>query len=267
MFLELIILTLVVFSVFLVSYKGAVHEFQILQKDWSPNIEWGPLLGEQLPLVIRNVSPDWQGVWTRKASERKTWPVQILGEEGQQLRTTWREWLASGPGEPMFVNGEEIAAAVKLSLREWTDGGFCRATWLSQPSRTEVGVLGPRNDSVRAAKKTTAITTLVQATDGAPLSIWLAHDGAVPAEVAKELRGKNPWQLKSEEIPWIDEVKFIEIKLRPGNALAIPAHWWWAARTQLPVVADKPRMADGAWFWIAEFQTPVSWVVSKVAKK
>jgi hypothetical protein len=261
--LEILLVILLIVAFFLVAYKGAVHEFQILQKDWAPNIDWSSLLGEQLPLVIRNVDPTWQGTWGRSVS-KKPWPIQV-SKNGQVFKGKWNEWLASPPGQPPIVEDSmwEIAELQRPPVEVWEDGGFRRTTWipahLLQPT---VHILGPAEDSVQPVRKTTAATTVVQAADGAPLQVWLAHEGAVPASVP--LEGSNPWTLTQENVPWIQEVKFIEVKLRPGNALAIPTHWYYALRPALPVVGDRPTMADGAWYWIAPFHTPVSWGVSQL---
>lgn len=261
MILEIIFCCIVIIAFCTVSYKGAVHEFQIVQKDWAPNIDWSSLLSEQVPIVIRNVNPDWMGVWTRRSTEHKSWPTRV--KQGKSLlQTTWREWLSSSPGQPLLENGDEMAKVVQIPLEEWRFGGFRRWAWLPFGHSIKVDVLGPSPESVRGVEKTRATTTILQSTDGAPLQVWLAHEAAMPSEVADELQGRNPWILQSEDIPWIDEMKFIEIKLRPGNALALPAHWYYAVRTQLPVVGDHITMADGAWYWKATFQTPISWIAS-----
>ncbi len=268
MLLEIIFLVLIVFAALMVSYKGAMAEFQILQKDWSPNIEWSPLLAEGFPLVIRNVSPDWMGNWTANATSRKAWPILVKGGE-TLLRSQFSEWVTSDAKQPPLENAEELAEVLRLPLTQWTDGGFRRWQWLPTSTvRSHVHILGPATEAhVWNCEKTTAACTLIQATDGLPLMVWLAHEGAVPASVAPELVGKNPWAIA--EIPWMEEVKFVEVKLRPGNALAIPAHWWWAARPAMPPLTNgEERMMDGAWFWVAEFQTPVSWIASRpYAKK
>jgi hypothetical protein len=145
----------------------------------------------------------------------------------------------------------------------WEDGGFKRWSWIpAHLTQTTVHVLGPTD--IRQVQKTTAASTLLQATDGAPLTLWLAHEGAVPAKVIPALLQKDPWSLTADAVPWISEVKFVEIRLRPGNAIAIPTHWYWAAKPQPGDVGSMSCMADGSWFWIAEFQTPISWLVSKV---
>lgn len=265
--LEVLLVVLLVLAFFLIAYKGAVHEFQILQKDWSTDIPWSNLLSEQLPIVVRNVDPAWQGGWTRRATQHKTWPIRVLTEDGPR-KGKWNEWLASPPGQPVIDprSMSDIQAFVKAPVVSWSDGGFHRWNWLPvQSSAEENHVLGPSATSILPVRKTVAAATTIQATDGAPLQLWIAHEGAVPASVSQTLVGEDPWA--SQDIPWMNEVKFIEMKLRPGNALVLPAHWYFAARPLLPVVSDQPIMADGAWFWIAEFHTPISWLVSCLAKK
>jgi hypothetical protein len=266
MVLEILLLFLVVSAILLAVYKGAVQEYQILQKDWSPTIDWSSLLSEKLPIVIRNVDPEWQGRWTRDATQHKNWPLVVKDEHGTLLRTTWSEWLSSPPGQPPMHNGHELAEVAHIPLDQWRDGGFRQWSWLPL-NYANVGVLGPHVDTVLPTEKTKSACTIVQATDGIPLQIWLAHEGSVPASVADHLMGRNPWSLKSEQVPWIEELKYIEIKLRPGNAIAIPTHWWWAARAALPAVSERPVMADGAWYWVAHAENPVSWTVNVLTKK
>lgn len=257
MFLEIVLLLLLLFAALVIVYKGAVHEYQILQKEWSPNIEWSHLLKEQLPIVIRNVSPEWRGNWTRKATEHKSWPVYVETEEEIQ-RTSWKDWIHSSPGEPHITNNDEIASIAKLPLQEWFDGGFSRWCWLPKAS-PNVFVL--TSESPLPLTKTTAAATLLQATDGEPITVWLAHDGSVPSEIQADIKGKDPWKLTATEVPLFDEVKFIEVKVRPGNALVIPTHWWFSVTS-----SSVPTKADGGWGWIATFQTPVSWIVSSLTK-
>lgn len=258
MVLELLIFFGIALCVCLMAYKGAVHEFQIVQKDWISGMNWSALLGEGVPLVIRNVVPEWMGFWNRKATSRKLWPTQV--QDGDEfLTTTWRDWIQSVPGQPPVQNGRDLATFAKIPVQTWVDGGFTRLSWIA-PWVVDAHVLGPTEDTLLPAYKTTASCTLLQSTDGAPLQIWLAHEGAVPTEVAPDLTGENPWLLKSDEVPWMEEVKFIEIKLRPGNALAVPPHWWIAARPMFGTQAAT-QMGDGAWFWRAEFHTPISYLI------
>ncbi len=259
--LEVLLVILLIVAFLMVAYKGAVHEFQILQKDWKPTIDWSALLAEQLPLVIRNVDPTWQGSWTRKATSQKTWPIQVR-KEGALFKGRWNEWLQN-PGQPPLTpeTVKEISAFTGTPLPLWADGGFHRWSWIpAHLVNASCRILGP--GVAQPVRRTTAACTLVQATDGAPLTLWLAHEGAIPAKVVPAVVGRDPWSLTQENVPWISEMKFIEMRLRPGNALAIPTHWHWAAKAEGEEGVGV--MGDGGWFWVAEFHTPVSWLVSRV---
>jgi hypothetical protein len=256
--LEILLVFLLILAFLVVAYKGAIHEFQILQKDWKPTIDWSALLAEQLPLVIRNVDPTWQAAkipWTQKAVAGKTWPIQ-LRKDGALFKGRWNEWLTGPPGQPPLTpdTWREISAIIAPPLPMWEDGGFHRWSWIPAHITTPLVQIFT---NVQPVRRTTAATTLIQATDGAPLTLWLAHEGAVPAKVVPAIKGKDPWSLTADQVPWISEVKFIELRLRPGNAIAIPTHWYWAA---------KPE-GESSWCWIAEWQTPVSWIVSSLQNR
>lgn len=265
MFLESLLVILLILGFLVMAYKGAVHEFQILQKDWAPNIDWSSLLSEQLPIVIRNVASEWRGAaWTRAATAQKSWPIHVRTTNGSLMRGAWGPWLTSPPGEPAIQNLDEIAAFVDVPLHAWTDGGFRRWSWLPTGlgAQKHVGILGPSDDAVQPLRKTVAAATVLVATDGAPLQVWLAHEGAIPASVP--LENQDPWRSTA---PWIGEVKFIEMRLRPGNALVLPPHWWYALRPEIDVFGSYATMAEGSWWFTAEFHTPVSALVATVTKK
>jgi len=231
-------------------YRGAIHEFQILQKDYSSDHNWSELLSEQLPLVVRSLPKHWLGQWTRAQTSRKTWVVKVRDTDGRLFRTTWNAWLESPEGEP--ENLQDFATLVKLdtAVRNWSDEGFRRWYWF--PMGT------PKPDiltTFRGVEKNTSELTTIVSTDGAPLELWIAHEGAIPDNVAEEIRGQNPWILTTREVPWIGEVKYIEVKLRPGNAITIPAHWWYALRSE--------GGAD-AWFFSADAHTVPSMFATAV---
>ena len=257
MILELLFLALLVFGVCLVAYKGAIHEFQILQKTYSPDQEWSDVCSEQLPIVIRDLPRPWLGMWTRQKTEHKTWLITVRNTDGKKYKTTWNNWLNTPSPRPVPLNMDEIAEVAKLqsTLGHWRDDGFRRWSWL--PSGAPTPAIYNTSD-IQGVQKSRAEYTAIVSTDGTPLELWLAHEGAIPDAVAEDLMGKDPWIQTTDEIPWIGEVKYIEIKLRPGNAVLIPRHWYYAIRTA----------GEGdAWFWQGAFHTPVSWVVNRVASR
>jgi hypothetical protein len=238
-------------------YRGSVQEFQVLQKEYKHNQPWSEILGEQLPLVVRTLPNSWMGAWTHAQTASKSWELHVKEHE-QTFRTTWATWVADPQGVPDL---EPLAEVSKLneSVQQWMNEGFRRWSWLPSHVQTATPRLLRTGEIVPVQQHRAAFTAFV-ATDGPPLILWIAHEGAVPANTANELRGKDPWIQTVKEIPWIGEVKYIEVKLRPGNAILIPSHWWVAVK---PVESKESVLS---WYWTAEFHTPISWVVSRYKK-
>ena len=96
--------------------------------------------------------------------------------------------------------------------------------------------------------------TVLTVTDGAPLTVWLAHEGALNGS---ELLGENPWTATSDTVPSIGDVKYIEIRVRQYNAIAIPKHWYYALKNDDTMPC---------WYHSVELHTPVSRIVALSTK-
>lgn len=259
MILELLFVILLIVAISVVAYRGAVHEFQILQKDYGNQIDWSSHLAEQLPLIVRNLPKHWLGPWTAQQTSHKSWVVFVKDGNGKKYRTSWTNWLQSSPENlpPQPVNKHDLANVARLqyTLENWTAENFRRWSWIP------VSVPKPfvfRSHEVEGIRKTTAEFTAIVSTDGEPLELWLAHEGAVPSSVANDLIQNDPWIQTTATIPWIGEVKFIEIRLRPGNAILVPKHWY---------IAIRNTGTQHAWFWTGEFHTPISRFASWIHDK
>ena len=258
MVLELLFLFFLIAGLCALAYRGAIHEFQILQKDYDEEHNWSELLGEELPLVVRGLPKSWLGGWTAKHTGKKTW-LTVVRNGGKKFKTTWTNWLTTPAPRPQPESMKEIAAVSRLdhAFSNWTADGFRRWSYLPSSLPTPFVLSEPQYIGVQ---KATAEQTVITATDGAPLELWIAHEGAIPANVADDLAGKDPWTQTTADIPWIGEVKYVEIKLRPGNAVVLPKHWWWSIR---PAASEEKEPHD-SWFWVGTLHTPVSWIATKL---
>lgn len=258
MILELAFVLILVLAVSIFAYRGSVHEFQILQREYVAHTPWDELLNEQLPVVIRGVPKSLQGGWNESRTAAKRWPVMVddaAHAHSRRYKTTWDAYLQEQTlNQP--VNSNEIAEIAKLdvTLQNWTADGFHKYYWV--PTSTPHPVVA-QPSYTQGVTKAIAEATLITNTEGGALHIWLAHGGAVPSNVTSELRGKNPWIQTTDDIPWISEVKYVEIILRPGNALLVPRHWYYAIQA-----ADSNPTPT--WYWVGEFHSPVSWLVSRL---
>ena len=71
MVLELAFLVLLIVGLCALAYRSAVHEFQILQKDFTEENNWSELLSEELPLVIRGIPNLGRVFGMKKPPQRK----------------------------------------------------------------------------------------------------------------------------------------------------------------------------------------------------
>jgi hypothetical protein len=159
-------------------------------------------------------------------------------------------------------NGERIALSAGLPdlVKDWRTAGVYRWTWIPTAS-CSVHLLPPIETACHPLQQVRSDCKWIVSTDGTPLRLWLAHEGSIPPEL--KITGRNPWTLTTEEFPWIMDIKFMEMRLRPGQAVLLPTHWWFAIKPELPIVSDHPTVANGSWYWTADLQTPISWLLFK----
>jgi len=263
MIFETLFLILLIFGIAVVAYRGAIHEFQILQKDYVPNAGWTEMMNEQLPIVIRGLPKHWLGSWTHSKTANKTWEIVVKGADEKKFKTTWNNWLQT-PNNTKPVDLKSLSEPIKLrnSFEHWAAEGFHQ--WYTLPTSTPTPYIYQQTD-VMGLRKGTADFTAIVATDGTPLELWIAHEGAIPEKVKDDILNKDPWIQTTKEIPWIGDVKYIEIKLRPGNAVLLPRHWWYAVRAARETGMQSP-LESYAWFWKGEIHSPVSWLASALRR-
>jgi len=262
MIFELLFLVLLIFGIAVVAYRGAIHEFQILQKDYTPNTNWGEMMNEQLPIVIRGLPKHWLGGWTYQKTAHKTWEIVVQDGEKKKFKTQWNQWLQT-PNNTKPTNLATAADGIKLrnNFEHWAAEGFHQ--WYTLPNGTPTPYVYQQAD-VMGLRKGIADFTAIVSTDGTPLELWIAHEGAIPTKKADDIIDKDPWVQTTKTIPWIGDVKYIEIKLRPGNAVLLPRHWWYAVRAAREEEAGP--LPSYAWFWKGHIHSPVSWITSALRR-
>jgi hypothetical protein len=266
MWLELLLCSIVLVGIAVLFYKGAVHEFQILQHDWSADVNWSTLLSERAPVVVRDIPTELLGGWKRATVSHRAWPVLLSNGSGR-VRSSCADWVQTPLKEidgRTMENGERlsISAGIPDLVRDWRTAGLYRWTWMPTVS-SSVFLLPPTETACIPLRRVRSDCCWIVCTDGAPLRLWLAHEGAIPADMM--LEGRNPWTLTAKEVPWIVDVKFMELRLRPGCAVLLPTHWWVAVKPELPV--EGKTVGDGSWGWMADLDTPISWILQKLPSK
>jgi hypothetical protein len=242
------------------------------QKDYNEDVNWSGLLSEKVPLVIRNVPNSLTQNWTLKRTGSKNMPV-LLNDKGSNVRTFWNNWIHTPINKDSidkihkkYKNGERLAQSSHIDehITEWRYNGLNKMVYLPGVFKTNAVVLPPIEDVCSPLTQVKCDNLLLVCTDGCNMNIWLAHEGSIPSGVEKQMIGKNPWTLTSETSPWIVDVKYIEMKIKPCQAVVIPSHWYYAVKPDLPIVASEPIVGNGCWYYTSEFHTPVSWLLNKL---
>lgn len=264
MLLESLFVVLLILIFTVIFYRAAIHEYTIIQKDWSSiDVNWTDLISERAPLIIRDVPVDWTRLWTNNRTGKFGWPV-VLEDGKRKSRSSWSIFLQSKTNN-RISNGNILAETAGL-LEQATviSNEFRRPFWLPGSfavGKTTANIIKPTSTDFIGLKKTTAEATCWVSTDGSPIRIWLAHEGATKGGewLPNNPYGRDPWALKPEETPWISELKFLEVRLRPGNMLILPPHWWIALRC---LNEEGSAVSSGSWYWTSEFHSPISLVAT-----
>lgn len=252
MVLELLFILLLLFAIALISYRGAIHEYQILQRDYGDDVNWSELLGENLPIVVRNVPKTWIGGWTAAKHANRPYPIRVVNPEGKKFKTTWNNWIEEpNDTRPDDLSSVQTAAHLERVGLAMKEEGFTRWSFITTVVKP---ALIPQGTNVQLTKGVAEFTVLT-VTDGAPLTVWLAHEGAINGT---DLLGENPWTVTSDTVPSIGDVKYIEIRIRQYNSIAIPKHWYYALKND----DEEP-----CWYHSVELHSATSRIVSMFIEK
>jgi hypothetical protein len=248
MILELTFLVALACAVFIVFYRQAIEQYNILQIESNQIGELPKLLSERTPLVLHDIglpklfTPD-----TLKGNGRlQQFPI------GQKL--TLGQYIQGPTVQPSLNRKASLLLAKESGLATWGEH-----TWF--PKLFQYPVLEHIHTFQSEAflgeqglRKTTGIVTILYPTSGA-LEITLLTEQQEKC-LPGAWRGRFPEAFTLQDTPLAGEIKYITIKLRPGNMLCIPTHWFYSVR-----VADKGKAAFWARFTL---DNPISWVASSM---
>jgi len=162
------------------------------------------------------------------------------------------EWLQSATVESgcpwKHAQAERIAATSGLSiwaskaLRPFLVSPLKRAWWFSR-YHAWVGKMG--------LQRTYAVWTCILPVEGEIVVSIMPEtvESALPAQWV----GCVPSELTAKDTPFLSDIKYMDIVLRPGHALLMPAHWFvsWVphASTTIP-----PMVCT------VSYHSPISWL-------
>ena len=248
MMLEIIFIVSICFAVVILFYRQAIDQYNILQIESSQLNELPKLLSERTPLVLHDIGqPKLFTPETLKTNTR----LQQFPVSNQQ---TLGKYIEKPAAQSNLTKKASLLLAKESGLAVWGEH-----TWF--PKFFQYPVLQHIHFMTAEAligeqglRKTTGIVTMLYPTSGS-LEITLLTEQQEKC-LPSIWRGKFPELFTIQDTPLAGEIKYITIKLRPGNSLCIPTHWYYSVRA-----AEKDKPVLWAKFTV---DNPVSWVSSSM---
>jgi hypothetical protein len=232
--LEIILIFGVIFIILTFFYKQAVCEFRINQIEWTQKENVQSLLNEKVPLVIRTIPS--ATFWTHEDVINRSCFTDIpIFQE-----TTIPGWIESGSSDsicPWKYEQAGVIASVS-GINIWADKWINHMIinpllkfWMTPKYHCWAGGVGLR--------KTFATWTCFFVADG-EITLTIMPENVQNALPANWV-GCFPATLTTKDTPFVGDLKFIDIILRPGNSIFIPAHWfvsWVSSSDKIPMVCS-----------------------------
>jgi hypothetical protein len=234
---EIIVFLSVLLFIAVLFYKQANEQFEILQIDATRLSELPTLYQDRSPIVISDYdTPNLgtaQDLYKRHSVlQMSTGPNQTMGQLIQSRSA-------------MPIKAAEILAK-ETGLQIWFEQHLAKAL---VPSYT--GFLYSFNCSLwpykRGMFKTKAFQTLLMPTQGTAI-VSLMLQKMIPYLPTK-WNNREFSSLSLHDTPLLNQIQFIDIKLRKGSILLLPAHL---------IVDIKSDSSEDAWTFVAEIHHPIS---------
>lgn len=224
--IEILLICILFFGIFVLFYRQAIEEYNILQIEGSQVADLPKLLSEQSPVVVREIgAPKLFTPETLKGNSRLlTFPVMPSLSLGDYL-------VMENRPDSVKINYKAAAQlASEAGIQVWAEHTWFPKAFSYQflqnfHSLTTYAYIG----SV-GLRKTTAIHTVLYPTS-VPLEVTLLTEQQTKF-LPKVWRGRFPDQITIHDTPLVGEIKYISVKVRPGNMLWIPTHWYYSVKSQ-----------------------------------
>jgi hypothetical protein len=234
-----LLLVAVIVAVHWWEYSTAIQEYTFAQPaTLDRHDELRSVLGEKTPVAVEIGALPWRP----EVVEKSTWSAVVEGEAGVQMEMPAAQW----DRRQELCNGTALATQMDLATG-LADLDAARAWWWL-PGIYDAKVSMIQKGGVVGLQWVTAERQWIGCSHGGPLTIWLVHGRYrryLPADAV------DPWALTVAEAPWIGRVQFVEVTVKPGWCLGLPAHWGYGVRAE-----------EEAWVWTAAQQSALSWTLS-----
>jgi len=242
--IEFVFFIAILFFIGILFYKQANEEFQILQLDAERIEELPTLYVDRSPIVVRGFQVPALG--NQEALEKRPHILQMAVAPQLSLQA-----LLASKALSTFQFSQETATflAKEAGLNIWFETLFKKllpSPWTSWLYSHQTS-LWPHH---RGLFKTKAFQTMLMPTQGST-TVSLLLPKMIPY-LPTRWEGRAFKGLTQQDTPLLNQIQFIEIKLRKGNFLMLPAH----------VIVDVSSTEDTAWIFQADIHHPISRIAS-----
>jgi hypothetical protein len=234
-------------------YKQALCDFRINQIEWTQKDKIGGLLGEKIPLVVRGIPS--ASFWTYQDVMARPVYQTIPIFQDKSLS----QWLEEAPPDIVcpwtYSQAETIAkiSGINIWAKKWMNDVIIHkfmSWWMKPQYHCWAGNVGLR--------KTFATWNCLFPVDG-EITVTIMTENS-ESYLPSGWHGCFPGMLTSSDTPFISDLKFIDIILRPGNCLFMPAHWFWSWKeVETDKKSEKPIMTC-----TISYHTPISSMAFKM---
>jgi hypothetical protein len=256
--LEIILVLAFALLILLFFYKQSVEEYKLNQISFSQSESLPALLTEKSPIVVLDTPqiPFWT------SADLQSRPALAAGRLANGLAIGEAIHLNVEESKPhRFFNKKQSALiGEKTGAPVWIQNKWLQhlvpqyIQWATQP--VCYAWFGSRG-----LQATTAPWTLITVSEGTA-QVSLLHkkyDNLLP----KQWRGRLPTEFTPTDTPFLGDIGYIDVILRPGTTLLVPAHWKvaWSAKPE----DDKP--AQQVFVLETAFHHPLSRIVEAVQER
>ncbi len=220
--LEIILIISVIFLILTFFYKQAICEFRINQIEWSQKDNVSELLSEKVPIVVRNIPS--ATFWTHNDIQAR---LNIFTSIPIFKESNIYDWLSTSNSETIcpwkYIQAEKIAnvSGINIWSQKWMNSLIINPLlkcWMFPKYHCWAGNLGLR--------KTYATWTCLFPVDGDIIVSIMSEN--IESLLPSNWINSFPSQFTVKDTPFVSDIKFIDIILRPGNCMFIPSHWFFS---------------------------------------
>jgi hypothetical protein len=243
--IEYIVILAVLLFIAVLFYKQANEQFEILQITAERIQELPTLYQDRSPIVVSDFPTPNLGTYAEISKRPHIMQMYLPSPSPHMHAPTIGQAIHSRMLFPL--KGAEVLAK-ESGLNVWFEHHLYKALLPSPYTSWVYSFKTSLWPNKRGMFKTKAFQTLLMPTQGTAI-LTLMLPKMIPYLPTK-WSGRAFSSLSSQDTPLLSEIKFLEIRLRRGTLVLLPAH----------LIADI-RSEEDSWTFMAEIHHPVSYMV------